>query len=120
MMNERTKSIRILHELIGYYYKHKINDIQMQLCYTDNECKIMLEGTCCRPPEDLEKLSEALNSPRQIELEECYWQLLGDNSGEIQLSLLGSLVDSADIDFDLQKLSLTVYRKKQFHTVATF
>ena len=111
MTSERLKSIKMLEELIGYFFRHQINDLQMDLHYGDTECRIMLEGTCPSRPADLEQLNELLNAPRQPELEEYYWGLLGGNDTRQELNLLGSLVDCADVSYNLQKLSITVHRK---------
>lgn len=112
MNSERMKAIKILEELIGYFFSHEINDIQMDLHYGDAEFKIMVEGTCKNRPADLDQLSELLNTPRQIELEEYYWGLLGGSRNRQELNLLGSLVDCGDVDLKHEKLSVTVYRKK--------
>ncbi|MEN1759203.1 hypothetical protein AAIG11_01835 [Anoxynatronum sibiricum] len=111
MTSERMKTIKMLEELIGYFFRNNINDVQMDLHYGETECKIMLEGTCLSRPADLDQLNELLNTPRQPELEEYYWGLLGGNDTRQELNLLGSLVDCADVSYDLQKLSITVFRK---------
>ena len=112
MTNERMKAIKILEELIGYFFNHQINDIQMDLHYGETEFKIMLEGTCPSRPADLDFFSDLLNTPRQPELEEYYWGLLGGNDSRQELNLLASLVDCGEVSFDHQKLSVIVYRKK--------
>ena len=112
MNSERMKAIKILEELIGYFFNHDINDIQMDLQYGDTEFKIMVEGTCKRRPADLDHLSDLLNTPRQAELEEYYWGLLGGSSQREELNLLGSLVDCGDVLYDREKLAVTVFRKK--------
>lgn len=111
MTNERMKATKILEELIGYFFNHGIDHLKMKLDYNETEFIINVEGLCTSRPYDLDKLEELLNEPRQAELEEYYWGLLGGNSQRQELNLLGSLVDSADVVCDNNKLSITVNRK---------
>ena len=111
MTSERMKAMKILEELIGYFFRYQINDLQMDLHYDTKSFKIMVEGTCNRRPADLDHLNELLNTPRQTELEEYYWGLLGGNNERQELNLLGSLVDCGDVSCENGKLSITVYRK---------
>ena len=113
MTSERMKATKILEELIGYFFNHNIDYLQMELEYKDTEFIIKVEGTCSSRPSDLDHLNELLNTPRQAELEEYYWGLLGGNSQRQELNLLGSLVDCADVIFNEEILSVTVYRKTQ-------
>jgi len=111
MTNERMKATKILEELIGYFFNHGIDQLKMELDYNDKKFIIKVKGQCASRPYDLDQLAELLNEPRQAELEEYYWGLLGGNSQRQELNLLGSLVDSADVICDDNTLSITVCRK---------
>ena len=111
MTNERMKATKILEELIGYFFNHGIDQLKMELDYNETEFRINVEGQCVSKPYDLDQLAELLNEPRQAELEEYYWGLLGGNSQRQELNLLGSLVDSADVVCDKNTLSITVFLK---------
>jgi len=104
--SEKMKATKILEELIGYFFNHNIDHLQMELEYKNIEFMIKVQGICSSKPYDLDHLDEMLNTPRQAELEEYYWGLLGGNSQRQELNLLGSLVD-----FSEGSLSVTVYRK---------
>lgn len=113
MTSERMKATKILDELMGYFFNHNIDHLQMELDYKDTEFIINVTGACSSKPSDLDHLDELLNTPRQAELEEYYWGLLGGNSQRQELDLLGALVDCADVSFSNELLSITVYRKTQ-------
>ncbi len=113
MRNERMKATKILEELIGYFFNQNIDHLKMDLNYKDKEFIIHVEGLCTSVPTDLDHLAELLNEPRQAELEEYYWGLLGGNSQRQELDLLGALVDYADVSCEKNILSITVHRKTQ-------
>lgn len=107
------KAIKMVDELISFYFKIGITDIQIDLQYKEGEIEISLKGHCLHPPrEELEMLTEVLNAPRQEELEEYYWELVGESDHYQELTLLGSLVDYAEIDYHKNQLTIKVCRKR--------
>lgn len=112
MQSEKNKAKRILQELLGYYFSHEIDDLNINLHCTNVECTITLTGKTPSKPNDLKQLRETLNSPRQPEVEEYYWQLLGVSNEKHELNLVGSLIDSAEVTYDKGILKITVCRKK--------
>ncbi len=113
MNKERRKTIKVLNEVIAYFFRHHIDDIQIDMHYGEKQVKMMVQGTCPEPPDNLDYFENVLNAPRQVELEDYYWELLGQsgsNGGE--MNLLGSLVDCGDVVHTDGKLFVTLYRKK--------
>ncbi|SDL07406.1 hypothetical protein [Natronincola ferrireducens] len=113
MTHDKMKAIKIVDELIAFYFKLGITKFEIDFCYEEKEIKISLQGECKKPPvEELEELNEFLNHPRQEEFEEYYWELVGVNDHYQELILLGALVDNGDIDISNGELRITVTRKK--------
>lgn len=112
MTKERTKAIKIVDELIAYFFAHQLTHINIDLNYGLNQLEVTVKGSCKKQPDDLDQLEDVLNSERQEELEDYYASLLGENRNYNELNLLGALVDSADITYDNQQLIITVYRKR--------
>ncbi len=110
MTKERNKAVKILVELIGYFFGNDISSIDMNLTYNVSGFNIHLRGNCECEPEELEKLNETLNAPRQNELEEYYWGLLGSSNSKQELYLLGSLVDSGKVEYNDGILEVSVER----------
>lgn len=106
------KAIKIVDELIAYFFAHQLTDLTIDLNYGLSQLEISVQGSCDQKPDDLDQLKEVLNSERQEELEEYYSSLLGESRNYHELNLLGALVDSADISYQNQQLSITVYRKR--------
>ncbi|MCC5911020.1 MAG: hypothetical protein JJT76_11350 [Clostridiaceae bacterium] len=113
MKRDKTKLINMIGELIGFYFKIGIMDMDVNLQQGEKETIITLEGDCSNPPiEKLEELKELLNTPRQAEVEDYYSKLLGDDHDYQELNLLGAMVDKASVDYENNKLKITVYKKE--------
>lgn len=113
MHEEQRKLIGILDELIKIYFGNDIRDIRMELRTNEEETVISLHGECIfLSEEEQTELMEVLNAPRQEEMEEYYWSLVGTSNRSPQLSLLGSLVDKGTVGCDEGNLTITVHRKK--------
>lgn len=105
------KAIKIVDELISLYFNIGITDLHIDLQYTEKNIIVTLEGDCENPPlEKLDSLQEVLNTPRQEELDEYYWELVGENDQYQELTLLGALVDRGKIDYKDNRLKIIVYR----------
>ena len=60
----------------------------------------------------LNELNNILNSPRQKEVEECYWQLGGESELNCELSLIGAMIDSAEVEYKDGILKVKMLRKE--------
>lgn len=112
MSKERQKASKILEELIDYFFRQKANRLTMSLDYEKDQTRVHVEGMCENKPEDFQEFEELMNAPRRPELEGYYYELLGSSSSHGELKLLGSLIDRAQMSYEDQKLSITVYRDK--------
>ncbi len=106
--------MRIVDEIVGFFFKRGCTDVSINLKHIDKEQSIItVEGNISKlPKEDLEDLNEALNRQRQVEIEECYWLLSGDDSFGDELPLIGSMIDNYELDINDDNFKLTVYRKE--------
>src|SRR5690554_5372929 len=112
MPTEKNKAGKILNELVDYFFRHEIHHMEMSLHYTKEEIVVHIEGDCDRKPENYDELYRLLNEERRPELEEYYYSLLGGDFKREALSLLGSLIDRAEMSYEMNKLSITVYRHR--------
>ena len=62
------------------------------------------------PNDEIPSLNDVLNIQRQCEIEEFYWELMGDDSHEDELFLVGSMVDKATVDKINDDLHIVMYR----------
>ena len=111
MTEIQKKLIRVMNELLHYYFDLSMNEISIQLLQGDNHSTVSLSGyPAIYENEELEKLKKTLNRPRQEELEEYYWNLIGSVDSSEQMNLVSMLIDSADVTFEDGKLTITAHR----------
>ena len=60
--------------------------------------------------EQLEGLNKRLNAPRQKEIEQDYWELMGVSEDFSELTLVGMLCDKADIAYEDRAITFTIIR----------
>ncbi|SNS42391.1 hypothetical protein SAMN05446037_1009180 [Anaerovirgula multivorans] len=113
MTHDKMKAIKIVDELMSFYLKIGIVDIHIDFNYGEKQTEVHLRGECHNPPiKKLEKLETVLNTPRQPELEEYYWELVGNSDYYQEITLLGALVDSGEVDYSDHQLKVKVIRKR--------
>lgn len=112
MSHEYEKAVKMLQEVIGYFTRHKIMELEMNISMKADHAVISVSGFASSQPDDLKQLDQQLNHPRQPEVEEYYWRLLGSNGKTNQLHLLGALVDQANIMYEDHQLTIQLIRKK--------
>lgn len=111
-MDERLKSIKIVDELINYCHKLGISQIHVDLDTTDAGTKIIVEGNCEGISEkELISLNDFLNIPRQEEVADYYWELIGEGDKN-ELALVGMVIDEGNASYTNRKLNIRVLLKK--------
>jgi hypothetical protein len=111
MKHKKEKLIKIMNELVNFCFSIHMNDLNINFSCREDRGEISVEGYCTNPPmERLQDLEYILNSPRQEELEEYYWQLVGEGNEYQELEMIGALVDSGSIDYkdNILKISIGV------------
>ncbi len=106
--------MRIIDEIVGFFFKRGCTDISINLKYIDKEQSIInIEGDIANlPQEDFEDFNDALNRQREVEIEECYWLLSGDDSFGDELPLIGSMIDDFKCDMQDNHFKITIFRKE--------
>lgn len=106
------KNIKILDELLTYFIKQKNTRLSMEMREDNNKHYFSIRGGVENiSSEELERLKEALNTPRQHEIEEYYWQLGGEISFDCELTLVGMMIDTADVKYEDGILTIDVIRQ---------
>jgi hypothetical protein len=105
------KNLKIINELITYLHKLESNDIHVTISTEENSSSFLVWGKV-RNINDVElyNLKNTLNTKRQHEVEEYYWNLGGECELDGELSLVGMMVDRVDIDYNNNILTLKIYR----------
>jgi hypothetical protein len=113
MATEKNKASKILSELVDYFLRNKIYQINMSLEYSAKGTIIHLDGPSSKKPEDYDELYEIFNEDRRPEFDEYYYSLLGGDIKRDELNLLGSMINKAEMSYQDNILSITVYRFRE-------
>lgn len=105
------KNVRVLSDLLGYCHLIGSNDFATHLVLEPTRsiievrCKVRL-----LPQERLDELNKYLSIPRQHEVEQYYWNISGEEEIDSELSLAGMMVDTVDICYDGEELTILCQR----------
>lgn len=105
------KNLRILNEIMTYLHRLGGHDINVTL-HTENNSSSLLVWSKIKEIDDIEiyNLKTILNTNRQHEVEEYYWNLGGECELDGELSLVGMMIDKAEINYNDNILSIKIYR----------
>lgn len=105
------KNLKIINELMICFHKFGANDIHVSMFTEEDSNNFILWGETPKLNEEkLETLVNALNIQRQHEIEEYYWNLLGEYETDNQLSIIGMMIDKAEVTFNNNILTIKLYR----------
>ena len=105
------KNLKIINELMTFLHKLGSNNINVTICTEEESTNILLSGEVPNlNKEKLETLVNALNTQRQHEIEEYYWNTLGDYETDNQLSIIGMMIDKSEVTFNNNILTIKLYR----------
>jgi hypothetical protein len=111
-MQESLKAIKLISELTGFILKTGGEEIDINLKDKEDQIRIIIKSRIENlQQEDLEVL-KSLNTPRQSEVEDYYWELAGENENYQELTLVGMIIDKAEYNYENDILTITVYRHK--------
>lgn len=114
MRHEIKRISKILDELITFCFLHGTKIMNISLENQEEYFKIHLESDNidCNDVR-VKELKKLLNYPRQEEVEEYYWELAGECDTDTELTLVGMMVDKAEVNFYGTSLAITLYRCKE-------
>ncbi len=110
MKHLRQRNIKILSELTSYLVRIGCSDLHID--FNTKGDITYISFTSVNPDiseQILNDLTSQLNMPRRQDIEEYYRALNGDNDSSSELSLVGMMTDSVDVNYtnDVLKISLT-------------
>ena len=113
-MNRDIKKIsKILDEIITFAFLHGTDKMNISIENQDELYKIHIEANNLDCTDRrVQQLSQLLDTPRQPEVEEYYWELTGECDTDTELCLVGIMVDKAEVKFNGNALTITLYRYK--------
>lgn len=114
MKHEVKKVSKIVDELIEFCFLHATEKVSVTVENKEDRFEILAHSdnvNCSN--EKVERLKELLNVQRQNEIEEYYWQLAGEDEHNGEFSLVGMMVDEAEVKFTCPSLTIKLVRYKR-------
>lgn len=113
MKCEAKKISRILDELSTYFLSKDPKRLNISVDNLDDSYKISFIVCGIEySEEEIFNMMTILNEPRQPSVEAYYWSLVGESSDDSELSLIGMMIDTAEIKFEDSNLYVDLYRLK--------
>ncbi len=101
MNHEKMKIIKILDEILSFSFSNKADNIDINIKLQDQQTIITFKDNSKNLSADrLEEINENLNIDKQPEIEEYYWELIGQNDYCDELSVVGLMIDKAISKYD--------------------
>ena len=114
MKHEKKRIIKIIDEIITFLYSIGATDINLKI--KDEKDKVTVEFDSDYKKECREKLDFFVhilrNSEKHQELEEYYWELVGESDVDTEISIIRMMVDDIKINIDDDFVNLILTRKK--------
>ena len=111
-MWNKKKTIKLTNELMGYCFNAGIRKLCVDIDNQVDRVIITIQG---RTPKDIEdeihELRILLNSQKEPQMEEYYWELMGETDHTQELSLVGMIIDRAEIYYRDRMLEMRIHKK---------
>ena len=105
------KETRIILDIMVYCHKLGAVDYHTYLKTENGLSNMRVSATIPNVPQSaLQELEQALNIPRQKEIEQEFWGLSGEDETGAELTLVGMMVDSAEVTYKDGVLTLEMTR----------
>ena len=113
MMHEEKKVAKIVEELTVYFFAIGATEMSSNIERRDHQTKITFRANYGEEYEyKLAELEEYLKEPKNVGIEDIYWELAGSGDpGETsQLLLLGMMLDKAKIKREGGYVEIAMYK----------
>lgn len=113
MRHEIKKICKIVDELTTLLLKEDTNEVDFKIKRLPEETRIYITDYNTKYDQAaVDDLMQCLNVQRQHEVEEYYWQLVGECDCDSELTVIGAMIDQAIIELKDGNLYMTLIREK--------
>lgn len=113
MIENIKKITKIVDEITTHLMIHNSKEIEVKIIDSEEHTLIVFNvKNIDLVREEIDALEYSLSIPRQEDVEEYYWQLNGSGETEIELDLIGMLVDTYTLEIEENNLKLELFRNK--------
>lgn len=113
MRHEIKKICKIVDELTTILLREDTNEVDFKIIRNTEETKIIIRDYDTHYTEkEVEIFLECFNVQRQHEIEEYYWQLVGECDQDSELTVIGAMIDEATVELKDGNLYMELVRRK--------
>lgn len=114
MKHDNKKIMGIIDEVMTFLYCVGAKEINIHTIKAEDKYVIEIKSDYLNKNKSkVEDMIDTLSTcQRQIELEEYYWELVGDSEVGTELTLVGAMVDEIDIDLEDDSIEITLIRNR--------
>lgn len=113
MRHETKKICKIVDELTTYFLSEDTDEVDFKIKKTEEKTIVtIIDYNTHYTEADAKELMECMNVQRQHEVEEYYWQLLGESDSGTELTIVGAMIDEATVELIDGNLHVTLIRIK--------
>jgi len=111
MRNNLEIALKISSDLMTYCHHHGATDYETKISEGEDSIMYVIQAyPVSISEEQLADLAKKLTAPRQREIENDYWELIGESEDYSELMLVGMSCDEARIEYDKCNLTFTLLR----------
>lgn len=113
MKHYKMKSIKIADELIGFCLNLGAHDVDINIKTSDKDIEVVVTAYIpSLSSERVDNVRNQLSCEKQTEVGAYYWELTGENIEYSELSLLGMMIDDAEVEYYDEVLKVKVIMRK--------
>lgn len=114
MKHQHKRVSKVADELITYLFSIGATDIDVHIKEKPEHFEISLKSNYKEGENNkIQRMLEALQTPKQEEIEEYYWELAGASDVGTELPLIGMMIDKTEVNWQQDYLEIVLYRNKQ-------
>ena len=111
MKNNLEIALKISSDLLTYCHHHGATEYDTKISEgTESILYIIHAYPVALTDDQLADLTKRMNAPRQRDVENDYWELIGESEDCCELMLVGMTCDEVRIDYDGANLTFTLLR----------
>jgi len=111
MKNNLEIALKISSDLMTYCHHHGATEYETKISEGDDSILYIIQAHPVNmSDEQLSDLTKRLSAPRQRDVENDYWELIGESEDFSELMLVGMSCDEANILYDGTSLTFTLKR----------
>jgi len=104
-------TMKIATELLTYCHLHGADDFHLDIKVEQEAAFYVIKASPVSiSDKELERVIKLLNAPRQRDIEQDYWELMGESSEFCELTLIGMLSDSSTVEITDGVMTITLFR----------